>query len=146
MTLDAGVNLIILLMLCWGLVRVMNSKNPIEYWHFISTRNDQGKDVGDINSLGMVFLIVGGTWVVCWLAFREKLEWPIFGLWLVAIGAVKSWALWARALLDKRYGSEQQPLALPTLPAKTTTTTVTETPLPAVPIQVEKPVKKGGNK
>lgn len=130
MSIEAGVNLALLCILVLGLVRVINSKsNPIEWWHYISSKAPDGHQWGDIDKLGKMYGIIGSTWIVCWMGYLGKLGWEIFAVWLIFIAGVSSFALWVRAFLSKRYANgKNDPVADATSAKATMTLEMPATP------------------
>jgi len=114
--LEAIMGVVLLLVFVWGLVRVINDpENPIEWWHFFSSRGADGKQYGDANKLGICVGIVFSTLFIGWYAYMLSLGWELFGLWLLFIAGVEGFGKWFRGFLDKKFtGGQTLPTPEPT--------------------------------
>lgn len=88
---------IVLLVLSVAFIQLMNAKNPLEWWHFISTKDKSGKQYADLDKLGKMVGIIVGSIVVMWLAYRDKLSSDVFFVYLAFVGAVAGWSAYLRA-------------------------------------------------
>jgi hypothetical protein len=86
-----------LLLLVFGLVRVMNANNPLEWWHFIATRGPDNAQYADIDKLGKCVGIVVGSAVIIIQAYTEKVDGVIFFTYLAFVGAVAGWSAYLRS-------------------------------------------------
>ena len=119
-------NLVVLLILLLTLYRVVNSaQNNLKWWHLLSTRASDGVIYLDNDKVGQMTGLIFGTWVICWLAYTEKLEILYFAAWLLYASGMGAFSKWARAIIKDRYGTPQPHPPKP--PPSTTTTTTTET-------------------
>ena len=123
---EAAIPLLAALLLCWGFIRVVNDKdNPVEWWHFISTRNEgTGQERGDVNSLGMLAGVVACVFVIAWTTYKaNEINFMTLGVCLVYLGGVKAFAAWLRMVAAKRYAPAAEPLPAPSQREVTHTTT-----------------------
>lgn len=102
---------------------VHNKDNDLEWAQFISTRNAAGKNVGDINKIGMLVGIVVSSWVVVKLGNLGKLDGTIFFVYLSFIGSVSTFAAF--------YRSKQDAASSVTTSTSTTSVQVAQPNLPA---------------
>lgn len=105
--------------------------NPIEFWHFYSTKTPDGHQWGDPNKLGVLVGIFASTFIVGWVFYNYKPDnWYmiiLFGMWLTFVAGVEFFAKWFRSFLDAKVKSQDLPP--PPVPGTTVATaTVTTTP------------------
>lgn len=86
-----------LLMFLLGLVRVMNAKNPLEWWHFISTRGEDHRNYADLDKLGKFIGIIISSLIVILLAYNGTLDGVVFGAYLAFVGGVAGYSAYLRA-------------------------------------------------
>jgi len=109
--------IVVLLLGIRGFSRTVGGENPIEFWHFFSTKvreGDKWKDWGDPNKLGIMVGIFASTLIVgyaFWAA--ESYSWyivVIFFIWLTFIAGVEYFSKLARSvaakIAEKRLGIE----------------------------------------
>lgn len=123
-----GINLLILLLLCWLLYRIVwNEGTAVEWVDFISTKGADGRQHGDINKIGQWAGIVISVMSVLMYADNQKVE-PVglsalLGVALLYLGGVASYA----ANLRAKQGTVTTVTEPATEPVPTKTT-VTESP------------------
>ena len=111
---EAAIPLVFILLLLFAFMRIVGSNNPIQFWHFISTRTESGAERGDINNLGMIAGIVCCMFVVLWMTYKHNSIDPwVLGICLIYLGGVKAFAAWLRAVAGKRYGNGTEELPKP---------------------------------
>lgn len=129
-----AINMIILLLLVWILVRVVSDEGNLVVWaDYISTRGQDGKQHGDINKIGQLAGIVLAVVVVLMYADADTVE-PVglstlLGVSLVFLGAPTMYAGWIRS---KQGGVETTKVTEFVPPAR-----VTETKSETAPIDKE---------
>lgn len=104
MNFHDGLNLILLLLGLLVFYRIVGGKNPLEYWHLISTKAADGIVYLDNDKVGQLTGLIFGTWVICWLALTGHLSVYYFGVWLVYAAGMGAFAKWARAFITDRFG------------------------------------------
>lgn len=114
--------------------RSIKGSNPIEFWHFYSTRTSDGKQWGDPNKLGVLVGIFASTFIVGWVFYKYPPDnWYmiiLFGMWLTFVAGVEFFAKWFRSFLDAKVKSQDLP---PTPAPGTTVATATVTTTPGGP-------------
>jgi hypothetical protein len=112
--------LILVCLLAWrSMSKVVGGQNPIESWHFISTKTSDGEHYGDTTKLGIIVGIFASTLMVGYMFWSHKdvaYNWymvAIFAIWMIAIYGVEMFAKWARqtaaVLAEKKLGQPAQP-------------------------------------
>jgi UDP-N-acetylmuramyl pentapeptide phosphotransferase/UDP-N-acetylglucosamine-1-phosphate transferase len=125
-----GINLLILLLLVWVLIRIVrHPTNDIEWADYISTKGTDGRQRGDINKIGQWGGIVIAVMSVLMYADNEKVE-PtglsvLLGVALLYLGGVAGYA----ASLRAKQGTVTTVTEPATEPAPTKITVI-ETPPP----------------
>lgn len=112
----------------WYVHRSLRENNPIELWHFYSSKGPDGKQYGDTNKLGILIGMSSSTVYVGWMFYKNEIyNWyavTIFALWLVFIAGCEYFAKWFRHFLDAKVKEQGAPASL----VVETTTTATATP------------------
>ena len=123
-----GVNLMILLLLWWILIRIVrDDRNDVIWADYISTRGSDGRQHGDINKIGQWAGIILS--VMCTLMYADNQTVDptglaaLLGVALLYLGGVASYA----ATLRAKQGSVTTVTEPAPDPAQTKTT-ITETP------------------
>ena len=121
-----GVNLLILLLLWWILIRIVRGNDNIEWADYITTRGRDGVQRGDINKIGQWAGIVLCVMTILMYADNEKvdpagLSW-LLGVALLYLGGVAGYAANLRAK-QGTVTTVTEPAPEPT-PIKTTVTEV----------------------
>lgn len=130
-----AINILILLVVVWILVRViMSEQNTVVWADFISTRVTDGSQRGDLNKVGQLAGIVVASVSVLMYADSEKVD-PtglsvLLGVALAYLGAVSAYA----SFLRSKQGAVEttkvsEPVATPIPPMKTTETRVENPPV-----------------
>lgn len=115
--LQGLVLILFLLIAARAFTRAVNGKrpdgteNPVEMWHFFSTRRTDGKEYGDPNKLAkMVFIFSSTPFVgyLLWAAEADPGPWVtmIFFGWAIAMLGIDVFAAWARSFVDRRFGHQ----------------------------------------
>jgi len=97
--------LILVCLLAWrSMSKIVGGENPIEAWHFVATKTNDGEHYGDATKLGIVVGIFASTLFVGYMFWSHRntpYNWymvAIFLIWLIAIYGVEMFAKWARTL------------------------------------------------
>ena len=116
--IDPGAVVLILLLIFVALAfrsaikskRPDGTENPIEFWHFYSSRSPDGRQFGDPDKLGVMVLIVTSSFYVGYMFWEGKIDnWHkviVFAIWMLFMSAAGSFAKWARTFVSRRYGKE----------------------------------------
>lgn len=88
--------------LAYALYRLMTGNNPLEWWHFISTRGEDGKVYADLDKLGKLVALIVSSVAVLWMAYQAKIDATLLGVYLAFAGAIAGWAAYLRS---KRNGN-----------------------------------------
>jgi hypothetical protein len=123
-----GINILILLVVVWILVRVINSDaNSLVWADFISTRGADGSQRGDLNKIGQLVGIVVAAMTVLMYADNQTVDAiglsALLGVALAYLGGVTAYA----AFLRSRQGSVETTKTTDFMPPTTRTETKVET-------------------
>ena len=127
----ALVFILAVLMALRAFVKAISSNNPIDFWHFYSSRGPDGQQWGDPNKLGIMVGIFASTFIVGYAFYTNKVDnWfiiTLFAIWLAFIAGSESFAKWLRSFLDRKVNSVSSTSTVD-LTSTTTTTTPPTTP------------------
>lgn len=94
------------LLLIWSLVRLVRSDNPLEWWHFISTRGEDGHNYADLDKLGKVAGIIFGSWAVMVDSYSGKADATVLGVYFAFVGGIAGYSAYLRA---RQRGGDDHP-------------------------------------
>lgn len=89
-----GVAAILLLIL---LNKIMTEDNGLEWWQFISTRAENGKNYADIDKLGKVVGIFVSSWYIIKLGAEGKSDAAVLAVYLGFVGGVAGYSAYLRS-------------------------------------------------
>lgn len=101
-----GINLLILAMLIWILIRIINDAGNLVVWaDFVSTKGIDGKQHGDLNKIGQIAGIVLAVVTVLMYADNTTVD-PtglaaLLTVALIYLGGVTAFAVWMRSKQKK---------------------------------------------
>lgn len=81
----------------YAFYRLMIGKNPLEWWHFVSTRGEDGKSYADLDKLGKLVALIVSSVAVLWMAYQAKIDATLLGVYLTFAGAIAGWAAYLRS-------------------------------------------------
>lgn len=81
----------------FALHRLMVSDNPLEWWHFISSKGVDGVHYADPDKLGKMAGIVVSSWLMVIVAKDGKMDATIFAVYLAYVGGVAGYSAYLRA-------------------------------------------------
>ncbi len=94
MTGILGLLIVLLGVLLW---KVFTSEdNDLSCWQFIATRAKDGKHYADLDKLGKVVALFISSWVVLKVAYDQKMDAYLLGVYLAFAGAIAGWAAYLR--------------------------------------------------
>ena len=80
----------------WFLYRLMNADNPLEWWHFISTRGEDNQHYADLDKLGKFVALIAGTLILVWQGYAYEIKWELLLTYFTYAGAISGWAAYLR--------------------------------------------------
>lgn len=98
--------------------RTMSGENPLEWWHFISSKGADGKDYADIDKLGKVVALFISSWVMMVMTFNSKMDAMMMMTYLAYAGAVGGWSAYLRARTGAFPAGAATPLNVPPPPVQ----------------------------
>lgn len=127
----------------WAFYRYMNARdNPLRWWHFFSSRGNDGTYYADLNKLGQVTGIAVGSFSVMQLSATAKSDFVGFAAVLTAYFAFVGGVAGYSAFLRSKSGRVETRTVVepaPSSPVKTTVTTTEPATAPTkdAPMPVE---------
>jgi hypothetical protein len=80
------------------LSRIVNAvENPLQWWHFISTRAADGNQYADIDKLGKIVGIVVSSFIVLLMTHHDKMDAVVLGVYLAFVGGIAGYSAYLRA-------------------------------------------------
>ncbi|SRR6266545_2928515 len=105
--------ILVLLLAVRTLGRVLASSNPVESWHFIASRDKDGRQWGDPKKLAAMVFIFASTLFVGYTFWAHPVDnLYIVGLffgWAIAMLGIDVFSAWARSFVDRRFGQASEP-------------------------------------
>jgi amino acid transporter len=96
-TSQAAVMIFVCLFAFILLWKVIDSDNPLEWWHFISSRGPDGKEYADIDKLGKVVGIIISSVAMLIITHQGKMDAVILGVYLAFVGGVAGYSAYLRS-------------------------------------------------
>lgn len=116
---------VFLLLVGLGFLKIMQSRNPLEWWHFFATRGADGHYYADSDKLWQNIGGVVGSVAILLESYNGRLDWAVFGGYLAFVGSVKGYSAYLRA---KQGSVETTKVTEPAGPPSKVTETKVETP------------------
>jgi nitric oxide reductase large subunit len=76
---------------------IADNDNPLEWYHFISTRGSDGKHYADLDKLGKSVGIIVSSVVVILMTHYQKMDAVILGVYLAFVGGIAGYSAYLRS-------------------------------------------------
>ncbi len=119
MTVILGLLIVLMGVLLWKIFT--DPENNLSCWQFIATKAKDGKHYADLDKLGKVVALFVSSWVVLKVAYDQKIDAYLLGVYLTFAGAIAGWAAYLRTKEGNKIGSSHT--------ETTSTTTIDNQPL-----------------
>ena len=108
MTGILGLLIVLMGVLLWKIFT--SEDNNLSCWQFIATRsNMDGKHYADLDKLGKVVALFVGSWAVLKVAYDQRLDATLLGVYLGFSGAISGWAAYLRTKEKNKLPEEPSP-------------------------------------
>ncbi len=103
MTGILGLLIVLMGILLWKIFT--DPDNNLSCWQFIATKAKDGKHYADLDKLGKVVALFVSSWVVLKVAYDQKIDAYLLGVYLTFAGAIAGWAAYLRTKEGNKIGS-----------------------------------------
>ena len=88
---------VVLLVLTLAFIHIMNSNNPLQWWHYVATKGGDGHYIADVDKLWQNVGAAIASVAIILLAYRGTLEWAIFAAYLAFVGGVRGYGAYLKS-------------------------------------------------